>query len=171
MTEVKRIVTSHGNPLTLLGNDVKVGDLAPAFTVLAADLSPVPFSKYSGKIVVISSVLSLDTSVCDVETRRFNTEATKLDDDVAVLTLSMDLPFAQKRWCGAAGISRVDVYSDYRDASFGNAYGVLIKELRLLTRCVFIIDRKGIIRYKQLVPETSHEPDYADVIANIKMLL
>ena len=122
-------VTLKGNPLTLVGNEVKVGDEAPDFTAVGNDLSAVRFSSYRGKVCILLSVPSLDTPVCDVETRRFNEEAARLGSDVVVLAVSMDLPFAQKRWCGAAGVTAVQTLSDHRDADFGRAYGVLIKEL------------------------------------------
>jgi len=170
MSERTGIITMHGNPLTLLGSEVLRGDMAPDATLLDNDLNPVTISSYKGKICVISSVPSLDTPVCDIETRRFNQEAGELGDDVTILTVSMDLPFAQKRWCGAAGVERVITLSDYRDASFGNSYGMLIKELRLLARAVFVLDREGIIRYIQIVKELSEEPDYSEVIEEIKKL-
>jgi thioredoxin-dependent peroxiredoxin len=170
MKERKGIITMKGQPLTLLGNELKAGDKAPDFEVVANDLSPVKFSSYRGKICIISSVPSLDTSVCDIETRRFNQEAGNLGPDVVVLTISMDLPFAQKRWCGAAGVKNVIVLSDYRDANFGNSYGVLIKELRLLSRTVFVIDKEGIVRYIQVVNELSKEPDYQAVLDAVKGL-
>ena len=160
MEERKGVVTTKGKPLTLVGKELEVGESAPDFTVLDNDLSPVNFSSFRGKVCIISAVTSLDTSVCDLETRRFNQEADKLSPDIAILTISMDLPFAQKRWCGAAGVGKVITLSDHRDASFGKAYGVLIKELRLLARSVFVIDRDGIIRYIQIVKENSNEPDY-----------
>ncbi len=160
MEERKGVVTMKGRPLTLVGKELKVGEAAPDFTVLDNDLSPVKLSSFRGKVCIISAVTSLDTSVCDLETRRFNQEADKLSPDIAILTISMDLPFAQKRWCGAAGVDKVVTLSDHRDASFGRAYGVLIKELRLLARSVFVIDRDGIIRYIQIVKENSNEPDY-----------
>ena len=153
------------NKLTLIGKELKVGDSAPDVEVLDNNLSPVKLSSFRGKICVISSVPSLDTPVCDMETRRFNQEAGKLSADIQMLTISMDLPFAQKRWCGAAGVDNVFTLSDHRNASFGTAYGVLIKELRLLARSVFIVDREGIIRYIQMVNEISEEPDY-DAIMN-----
>jgi thiol peroxidase len=161
----------HGNPLTLMGTEVKTGDTAPDATLLDNDLNPVDISSYRGKICVISSVPSFDTSVCDLETRRFNQEAENLGEDVAILTVSMDLPFAQKRWCGAAGVESVATLSDHRDASFGNSYGMLIKELRLLARAVFILDREGIIKYIQVVNELSEEPDYDEIIEEIKKLV
>ena len=171
MPERTGIIKMHGNPLTLLGNEIKAGDAAPDATLLDNDLTPVNISSYKDKVCVISSVPSLDTPVCDIETRRFNQEAEGLGDDVIILTVSMDLPFAQKRWCGAAGVDRVITLSDHRDASFGEAYGMLIKELRLLARAVYIIDREGIIRYIQIVNELSEEPDYAEVIEEIKKLI
>ena len=154
-----------GNPLTLIGKELKVGDWAPDVEVLDNNLSPVKLSSFRGKICVISSVPSLDTPVCDMETRRFNQEAGKISADIQMLTISMDLPFAQKRWCGAAGVDNVVTLSDHRNASFGTAYGVLIKELRLLARSVFVVDREGIIKYVQMVNEISKEPDY-DAIMN-----
>ncbi|NLH16337.1 MAG: thiol peroxidase [Phycisphaerae bacterium] len=160
MTERKGAITFKGGPLTLLGPAPVIGTAAPDFSVLANDLSPVTLSSFKGKVVILASVPSLDTPVCDVETRRFNEEAGKLPG-VKVLTLSMDLPFAQKRWCGAAGVTNVQTLSDHRDAEFGQAYGLLIKELRLLARAVIVIDKKGIIRYIQVVPEVTQEPDYA----------
>ena len=171
MPERTGIITMHGNPLTLLGSEIKTGDAAPDATLLDNDLTPVKISSYRGKVCVISSVPSLDTPVCDIETRRFNKEAEALGKDVIILTVSMDLPFAQKRWCGAAGVDRVVTLSDHRDASFGNAYGMLIKELRLLARAVYVLDREGIVRYIQIVNELSKEPDYAKVIEEIKKLV
>ncbi|MGD9161113.1 MAG: thiol peroxidase [Desulfobacteraceae bacterium] len=171
MSERTGIITMHGNPLTLTGNEVKTGESAPDATLLDNDLNPINITSYKGKVCVISSVPSLDTPVCDIETRRFNQEAEELGDDVVILTVSMDLPFAQKRWCGATGIDRVITLSDHRDASFGEAYGMLIKELRLLARAVHVTDREGVIRYIQIVNEMSEEPDYAEVIEAIKKLI
>ena len=158
-------ITFKGNPVTLVGPELKVGDAAPDFTVVDNSLSPVTLASYAGKVKIISSVPSLDTPVCDTETRRFNREAAELPGNVAVLTVSVDLPFAQKRWCGAAGIDKVVTLSGYRDRSFGLAYGVVIDELKLLSRSIFVIDRDNVIRYIQHVPEVTHEPDYAAVIA------
>ena len=155
-----RTVTMAGNPLTLVGNALKVGDKAPDFTVVDNSLAKTGLSPYKGRVVVISAVPSLDTPVCDVETRRFNVEAGKLGNDVAVLTISMDLPFAQKRWCGAAGVSHVTTLSDYVDANFGLAYGILIKDLRLLARAVFVIDKGNTIRHIEIVSEIANEPNY-----------
>ena len=168
MEERTEQVTMKGNPLTLVGSKIQVGDKAPDTVLLNNDLEPVKISDYRDQICVISSVPSLDTPVCDMETRRFNQEAESLGQDVKILTVSMDLPFAQKRWCGAAGVDRVVTLSDHRDAAFGTAYGVLIKELRLLARAVFIIDREGVIRYIQLVKELTQEPDYNAVLFALK---
>ena len=170
MIERAEIITMKGNPLTLVGEELKVGDLAPDFEVLDNDLAPVKFSSFRGKICVISSVPSLDTPVCDMETRRFNEEAGKLGADTQILTISMDLPFAQKRWCGAAGVDKVITLSDHRDASFGTAYGALIKELRLLARIVFVVDGEGVIRYIQVVKEQTEEPDYDAVLEAVNAL-
>jgi thiol peroxidase len=170
MKERSGIVAARGNPLTLVGNEVKVGDQAPDFVALANDLSPVRFSSFRGKVCVLSSVSSLDTSVCDVQTRRFNQEAERLASDVVILTISMDLPFAQKRWCGAAGVTRVQTLSDHRDASFGTSYGLLIKELRLLARAALLVDRDGTIRYIQMVEEITNEPDYEAVLSALAKL-
>lgn len=165
------LVTMKGNPLTLLGNEVKAGDKAPDFAALDTDLSVVKFSSFHGKVCILSSVQSLDTAVCDLESRRFNEEAGKLGEDVVVLIVSMDLPFAQKRWCGAGGVVNLKTLSDHRDASFGMAYGVLIKELRLLARAVFVVDREGTIRYVQLVKELTNEPDYDSVLKAVRGLM
>ena len=168
MTERKGAVTFQGNSLTLVGNEVKVGDRAPEAALTDNELKPVSLSSFRGRICVISSVPSLDTPVCDMETRRFNEEAGKLGQDTAILTVSMDLPFAQKRWCGASGVSRVTTLSDYRGAEFGNSWGVFVKELYLLARCVFVVDREGMVRYVQLVREIASEPDYASVLEAVR---
>lgn len=162
------IITMKGAPLTLTGSPVAVGNRAPDFTAVDTDLNQVRMSDYKDKILIISSVPSLDTPVCDLQTRRFNREAENIGEDVAILTLSMDLPFAQKRWCGSAGAERVITLSDHRTADFGEKYGLLIKELRLLARAVMIIDQDGIIRYIQIVPEIATEPDYEDVLEHLK---
>jgi thioredoxin-dependent peroxiredoxin len=164
MKERQGIITIHGKPLTLVGDEVKAGAAAPEAEVLDNDLNPVKLSSHRGKILVIASVPSLDTPVCDLETRRFNDEAANLGGDIEILTISMDLPFAQKRWCGAAGVTRLKTLSDHRQAEFGLAYGVLIKELRLLARAVFIVDRQGTLQYVQLVKEVTEEPNYEEVL-------
>jgi len=170
MGERKGAVTMKGNPLTLAGNEVKVGDAAPEVILLDNALSQVKLSAFRGKNCVLVSVPSLDTPVCDMESRRFNEEASRLGTDVAILIISMDLPFAQKRWCGAAGVTKVQTLSDHREASFGNAFGVLIKELRLLARAVFVVDKKGVIKYIQLVKEVTQEPNYQEVLDALKKL-
>jgi thioredoxin-dependent peroxiredoxin len=171
MKERTGLVTMKGNPLVLMGDEVKVGDLAPEFEVIDNSLAPVKFASFRGKVCILSAVPSLDTPVCDMETRRFNSEATKLGDDVVVLTISMDLPFAQARWCGAAGVSKVVTLSDYRDAAFGLAYGVLLKGLRLLARAVFVVDRSGVVRQVELVREVASEPNYDVILAAVKKCL
>lgn len=154
-------VTMKGKPLTLQGHELKVGDVAPQFAAVANDLSDFKFDAKSGQVWVIASVPSLDTPVCSIETRRFNQEATQLGGSVKVLTISMDLPFAQKRWCGAEGVQNLQTISDYRDRAFGKEYGVYIKEVGLLARAVFVVGKDGKIAYKQIVPEVTSEPDYA----------
>ncbi len=171
MEERTGSITWRGNPLTLLGKELHLGEPAPDFEVLDNNLQPVRLSNYRGKVCVISSIPSLDTPVCDMETRRFNEEAGKLSSDVVIFTISMDLPFAQKRWCGAAGVDQVITLSDHRQADFGTAYGMLIKELRLLARAVFVVDQSGIIRHIQLVKEVAEEPDYDAVIQAVNKLL
>ena len=170
MTNPKRIVTMKGNPLTLEGKLVTVGQQAPDCVLTANDMSPVSLSSFKGKICIISSVPSLDTPVCDMETRRFNVEAGKLGDNVRILTVSMDLPFAQSRWCGAAGVEKLTTLSDHQTAAFGTAFGVLIKELRLLARAVFVLDQAGVIRYIQIVDEIANEPDYDAVLTAVKSM-
>lgn len=168
MADTQATVTHKGKPVTLVGTGPKVGEPAPDFEVLGNDMSAVKLSDFNGKVCVICSVTSLDTSVCDTEVRKFNEHATSLGDDVVVLVISMDLPFAQKRWCGAAGIKNVETLSDHRNAEFGNKYGVLIKELRLLARSVFIVDGKGIIRYIEIVNEIANEPDYKAALEAVR---
>ncbi|MGD9056189.1 MAG: thiol peroxidase [Desulfobacterales bacterium] len=170
MEERSAAVTLHGNPLTLMGTVLNVGDTVPDIEVLDNDLNAVKLASFRGKICVISAVPSLDTPTCDMETRRFNETAGQLGDDVVILTVSTDLPFAQKRWCGAAGVDKVVTLSDHREAAFGDAFGVLIKELRLLARSIFVVDRNGVIQYIQHVKELSEEPDYDAVIEAVKKL-
>lgn len=163
-------VTFKNGPVTLVGNEVKVGDQAPVFTVLANDLSPVTLKESEGKIRLFSVVPSLDTGVCDAQTRRFNEEAANLGDNVVIYTVSVDLPFAQKRWCGAAGIDAVQTVSDHRDLSFGEAYGVYIQELRLLARAVFVVDANDKVTYVEYVPEATNHPNYEAAIEAVKAL-
>ncbi len=169
--ERSAVVTFKGKPVTLLGHEAIVGNEAREFTVLANDLSEVHLNDFSGKLLVLNVVVSLDTSVCDTQTRRFNEELKDLSDAIKVITISMDLPFAQKRWCGAAGLPNVATYSDHRDARFGVAFGVLMKELRLLARSVFVIDKAGVIRYAEYVKEGTDQPNYATAIRAVKALL
>jgi len=168
MQERKGIVTFKGNPMTLLGPEIKVGDKAPDFRVVDTVLAPVTLADYKGKVKILSAVPSLDTPTCDTETRRFNQEAAKLPGNIVVLTISLDLPFAQKRWCAAAGIDKVRTLSDYQDRSFASAYGVLIKELKLLSRSIFVVDGNDTVRYVQHVNEVSEEPDYGAVLTAAK---
>jgi thiol peroxidase len=161
--------TMRGNPLTLVGPELKAGDRAPDFTALGTDMKPVSLNDSAGKVRIISAVPSIDTPVCDTETRKFNQEAAGLGD-VLVLTISADLPFAQKRWCAAAGIDKVVMVSDHRDMAFGTAYGTYIKELRIESRAVFVVDQSGTLRYVEYVKEVASEPDYAAVIAAAKKL-
>lgn len=160
-------ITFKNSPVTLLGNEVKVGEVAPDFSVLRNDLSVATLSDYAGKVKIISVVPSIDTGVCDAQTRRFNEEASQLGD-VKILTISVDLPFAQKRWCAAAGIENVEVLSDHRNLSFGEAYGVVIAELRLLARAVFVIDSEDKVVYTEYVSEATNHPDYEAAIAAAK---
>ena len=171
MGERSGLIKMGDNALTLMGNEIKVGDKAPDFTALNTDLAPVKLSEYKGKVVVLASVPSLDTPVCDLETRRFNTEAANLGDDLVILTISMDLPFAQKRWCGAHGVERVKTLSDHKDADFGMKYGVLIKELRLLARAIFVLDRQGVVQYTEIVPQLGSEPNYDATLQKASDLL
>jgi thiol peroxidase len=171
MADRTGVITMGGNPLTLTGNPVQVGRAAPDFTALDTNLAPRTLSEFKGKVVILSVVPSLDTPTCDLQTRRFNAEAAGLSADVAILTVSMDLPFAQKRWCGAAGVEQLTTLSDHREASVGLGYGLLIKELRLLARAVLVIDRKGVVVYEQIVPEVADEPDYAAALAAAKAAL
>ena len=171
MKERTGAVTMKGNPVTLLGEIPKIGDRAPDAHLVANDMQGVSLSSYKGKICIISSVPSLDTPTCDMETRKFNTMAVDLSTDVQILTVSTDLPFAQKRWCGTAGVEKVVTLSDHRNAAFGEAYGVLIKDLRLLARAVFVVDREGVLRHIELVKEIANEPDYDAILAAVNKIV
>ena len=160
MNERKGIIAFQGNPLTLIGPELKIGDKAPDFVLLDGELKEFRLKDFDGKTKVISVTPSLDTPVCDMQARRFNQEASHLREDIVVVNVSMDLPFAISRFCTAAGIERVKAFSDHRDASFGNAYGVLIKELRLLARAVFVVDKKDFVQYREIVPEITNLPDF-----------
>ena len=163
-------VTFKNNPVTLVGEEVKVGQKAPNFTVLANDLSPVTLADTAGKIRLISVVPSLDTGVCSTQTNKFNESAASLSDDVVILTISVDLPFAQKRWCGANSVEAVQTLSDHKDLSFGKAYGVVMEELRLLARSVFVVDKDDTVTYVEYVSEGTDHPDYEKAIAAVKAL-
>lgn len=152
-------ITFKNNPITLEGNEVKRGDKAPGFTVLANDLTEKKYEDFSGKVRIISVVPSVDTGVCALQTRRFNKEAEQLPN-AEVITISADLPFAQKRWAEENGLNDAKLFSDHRDMNFGSAYGTIMKELRLLARSVFVIDSEGRIAYVQYVPEGTDHPDY-----------
>lgn len=171
MGDRKGIITMGGNPLTLTGNELKEGDRAPDFVVVKNDMSEFKFYDAGEKVFIISAVPSLDTGVCDTETRTFNKKASELSDDIEILTISTDLPFAQKRWCGAAGVDKVITLSDHKDISFGMAYGVLIKELRLLARVVFVVDKDKTIKHIQIVNEIASEPDYDKIIEEAEKLV
>ena len=170
MSQVATAVTMKGNPVTLLGREPQIGQSAHDATLTANDLSQFTLSSLKGKTVILSVVPSLDTGICDLQTKRFNQEAAKLGGDVVILTISMDLPFAQKRWCGAAGVDKIKTLSDHRAAAFGEAYGLLIKDLRLLTRAILIVDKNGVLRYKQIVPEITTEPNYDEALNALKKL-
>jgi len=158
--ERKGAVTMRGNPMTLVGPEIKPGQKAPDFTLVGKGLQPATLDQFKGKVKIITTVPSLDTPVCDAETRRFNEEASKLPGDVQILAISMDLPFAQARWCGAAGVDKVTPLSDYRAAEFGQKYGVLIKELHLLARTVFVLDKNDNVTYVEYVKEVAEHPNY-----------
>lgn len=164
-------VTFKGNPLNLVGNLIKVGDKAPDFVALDRTLNPVSRADLAGRVCVLTSVPSLDTPVCDLQAKRFNQEATSLGDKVQIVVISVDLPFAQARWCGATGSSAITTLSDHKETSFGKAYGLLIEELRLLARAVVVLDAEGTVVYVQLVPEVTSEPDYDDALRALKALL
>jgi thiol peroxidase len=164
-------VTFKGTPVTLAGTEIKPNQQAPDFTAVDTGLQPVRLSAARGKVVILSAVPSLDTPVCDTETRRFNEEASKLGADVEVWTISMDLPFAQKRWCGAAGITRVKTLSDFRDKSFGQAYGTLIKDgplAGLEARAVFVVGKDGQVTHVEYVKEVTTEPNYEAALSAAK---
>ncbi len=169
MKESSVKVTFAGNPLTLLGNEIKVGDKAPDFNAVGAGLTPVKLSDFAGKTIVIAVYPSIDTSVCAAQNRRFNAEANQLKE-VVVLSVSCDLPFAQSRFCAAEGLENIKTISDHKDLDFGEKYGFVIKELRLLARGTVIIDQSGIVRYVEYVPEVTHEPDYEAAMNVVKGL-
>lgn len=161
-------VTFKNNPVTLLGKEVEVGEKAPNFTVLANNLSPVTLEDSAGKTRLISVVPSLDTGVCSAQTNKFNESAASLGDDVVILTISVDLPFAQSRWCGANAADAIQTLSDHRDLSFGKAFGIVMEELRLLARSVFVVDKNGVVTYKEIVSEGTNHPDYEKALEAVK---
>ncbi len=164
--ERKGEITFKGNPLTLLGNTPKVGDTAPDFTAVNGALQPAKLSDFKGQTVVISAVPSLDTPVCEIQTKKFNQEAAGLN--AKILTVSMDLPFAQKRFCDAHSIQNVTVVSDYKDHDFANKYGLLIKELGLIARAVLVVNSKGKITHAEIVKEVTQEPNYGAALGKVK---
>lgn len=167
--EKRSITTFAGNPVTLLGKEIKVGDKAPEFVALKGDLSPFTLKDVEGKVKLISIVPSVDTGVCELQTVRFNQEASKLND-VAIITISCDLPFAQARFCGAKGIENAIVVSDYKDTTFGLNYGFLIEEFRLLNRGIVVIDKDDVVRYVEYVSEVTDHPDYDKALEAAKSL-
>jgi thiol peroxidase len=169
--ERKDIVTFLGNPVTLVGTELKVGDKAPEFTVIGSDLKEKMLKDFDRKVKIISVTPSLDTPVCDLQARRFNMEIDTLPADVAVINMSVDLPFAIKRFCTTAGIDRVQALSDHRETSFGIAYGILMKESRLLARAVFIVDKDNTIQYIEIVPEVTSHPDYDRALDMVKKFM
>lgn len=154
--------------LTLVGPEIKVGDKAPGFTVMGNDWKPVRFDNFGGKPTLISSVLSVNTGICDAEIKRFNEAASKLGDKTQFFTISADLPCSQGIWCGNAGVQNVKTYADHMTTSFGLAYGTLVKELRVLARAVFVIDKNGFVTYVEYVPEIGQHPDYDKALAALK---
>ena len=169
--ERKNVVTVKGNAVTLLGEEAKPGQKAQDFKALNTGLEEATLSSFKNKIKLIASVPSLDTPVCDLEIKRFNDEAAKLSKDLAIIFISMDLPFAQKRFCQANEIKAVKTLSDHRDADFGQKFGVLIKEMRLLARAIFILDKADVIRYVQVVPELTSPPDYERALEALKAVV
>ena len=169
MVERKGAVTLRGNPMTLVGPELKAGEKAPDFKLVGNDMKPVTLADTAGKVRIIAAVPSLDTPVCDAETRRFNEEAGNLPG-VEILTVSVDLPMAQSRWCGAAGVKSVRTLSDYRDRAFGTAYGVLIQEILLDARAVFVVDKDNTVRYVEYVKEVAEHPNYTAALETAKKL-
>jgi thiol peroxidase len=166
-----RTVTIKEKPFTVLGQPVKVGDPAPDAELVANDFAPVKLSSFTGKPRLISVVFSLDTDICDAQTHKFNEEATKLGSDVVVLTVSADLPFAQKRWCGASGLENVITLSDHKAMAFADAYGVHIQERRLTSRAVFVVDRQNVVRYVEYLPKVASHPNYDAALQALKQVI
>jgi thiol peroxidase len=168
MSYLNRTVTMHGSPLAIEGTPLCIGDAAPTFTLLDNSLKEKNLDDFAGKIKLIVSVPSVDTPVCDIETRKFNNAAVSLSHNVAILVVSTDLPFAQKRFCATAGIEQATTLSDHKTADFGKAYGVLIKDLRLLGRAIFVVDKNNIVQYIQLVEEVGDEPNYEEALDAVR---
>lgn len=171
MIERKNAAKFGETTATLLGPELKVGDKAPAFSVIAADKSVFTQENLKGKPTIICSIPSVDTGVCDRETKRFNDEAKKLGDKARIVVISCDLPFRQKSWCGAAGVENAKLYSDHREVSFGNAFGTHMKELRILSRAVFVTDKNAVVQHVEYVPVAGTEPDYDKAIDAVKKLM
>lgn len=171
MKERHGAATFQGNPLTLLGEELQAGGVAPDFQVLDGKMAAVRMSAFKEKIRILVCVPSIDTPVCDAEVRKFNQLATQMGEQVVVLTMSMDLPFALDRWCGATHSHNIYTFSDHRQAEFGKKYGVLIKELRLLSRAVFVVDQQGNLKYAQYIKEITEHPDYESVIREVSQLV
>ena len=172
MSELRNsAVKMRGNPLTLVGPEIKVGDTAPDFTVQKSLTEKLTLEDLNDKVKIFNVVLSIDTPVCDKQTRKFNEEAASLGDDVEIVTFSADLPFALSRYCGAAGIDKIKAVYDYKELSFGNAYGVLIDEFKLLTRAIFVVDKDNIIKYVEYVEEVTEEPNYENALEAAKNLI
>jgi len=164
-------VTFKNNPVTLTGKEIKVGDKAPEFVVLGNTLNPVKLSNYKGKVVILSVFPSIDTGVCATQNRTFNKEAASLSDDIAIIGISNDLPFALGRFCGAEGIDKVITTSDHKDLNFSENYGFLIEELRLLARGTVVVDKEGIVKHVEYVSEVTNEPNYEAALKIAKGLI
>ncbi|MFZ5515041.1 MAG: thiol peroxidase [Candidatus Zhuqueibacterota bacterium] len=169
--ERKGLYALKGNPLTLLGPALKVGDKAPAFQVVDNGLKPVNLSDFAGKVIVLSVTPSVDTTVCDLQAKRFNKMATEVSGDVAILNISLDIPYALSRWCAATGSDQIKTLSDYQEREFSLKYGLLVKELKLLARSVWLLDKEGIIRYIEIVPEMAQEPNYEKALHHLTQLV
>jgi thiol peroxidase len=161
--------TMRGKPLTLLGPELKAGEKAPDFEVVTDTLQPVNLEKTGNGVRIFSVIPSLDTPVCDAQTKRFNEEAAKLPG-IEIYTISMDLPFAQKRWCGAFGVDKIKMLSDHRTGSFGEHYGTMIKDLRIESRAIFVLDKEGTIKHVEYVKEVAEHPNYEAALAAAKSL-
>ncbi|MBZ0270655.1 thiol peroxidase [bacterium] len=156
------------NDVTLVGNAINVGDAAPDATLVNTSLQTVKLSDYKGKTLVVAPFLSVDTGVCDAELKHFAEAAKDLGDDVRIVAISVDQPFTQKRWCGAAGVDNIDTLSDHRDVNFGLAWGVLMEETRQLARAVFVVDKEGIVRYKEVLPKVGEQPNFEAALAAVR---